>query len=161
MLTILTQEEQGKYIGKDYICAKEKGAIGWLAHSNFTFDGNLYTQMDAFYKKLCVLDSYAKPIGQILQEAFRSINASDDYTNSHALQLLLQGDPALEKYTVHFRRTMPSANNDLFLSAGTSAQSDSFALHVVVSNLGKTTEDSIEVYVSQTFPDGKRRICQW
>ncbi|NDC30429.1 MAG: hypothetical protein EBZ58_05725, partial [Bacteroidetes bacterium] len=145
----------GQVYGKDYICAKDKGAIGWLAHSNFTFDGNLYIQMDAVYKKLCV-DAYAKPIGQILQEAFKSINASDEYTTSHALQLLLQGDPALKIYGP----LLPDyaiANNDLFLSAGASAQSDSFALNVVITNLGKTTEDSIEVYVSQTLADGKKR----
>lgn len=145
----------GQVYGKDYICAKDKGAIGWLAHSNFTFDGNLYTQLDAVYKKLCI-DAYAKPIGQILQEAFRSINFTDEYTTSHALQLLLQGDPALKIYSP----LLPDyavANNDLFLSAGASAQSDSFALNVVISNLGKTTEDSIEVYLTQILPDGKKR----
>ena len=145
----------GQVYGKDYICAKDKGAIGWLAHSNFTFDGNLYTQMDAVYKKLCV-DAYAKPIGQVLQEAFRSINSTDDYTTSHALQLLLQGDPALKIYSP----LLPDytvANNDLFLSAGASAQSDSFALNVVITNLGKTAQDSIEVYISQTLADGKKR----
>ncbi len=145
----------GQVYGKDYICAKDKGAIGWLAHSNFTFDGNLYTQMDAVYKKLCV-DAYAKPIGQVLQEAFRSINSTDEYTSSHALQLILQGDPAVKIYSP----ILPDyavANNDLFLSTGASAQSDSFALNVVITNLGKTTDDSIEVYLTQTLADGKKR----
>ena len=145
----------GQVYGKDYICAKDKGAIGWLAHSNFTFDGNLYTQMDAVYKKIS-LDDYGKPIGQVLQHAFKSINSLDDYTVSHALQLILQGDPALKMYSP----SLPDyaiTNNDLFLSPNTSAQSDSFAVNVIISNLGKTSSDTIEVHISHTFPDGKKK----
>jgi hypothetical protein len=41
----------GNIYGKDYLCAESKGGIGWLAHSNFTFDGTLFNMMDAFYNR--------------------------------------------------------------------------------------------------------------
>ncbi len=51
--------------GKDFVCASNKGAIGWLAHSNLTLDNKLYGQMDSYYTQFCGA-SYAKLVGDIL-----------------------------------------------------------------------------------------------
>ncbi len=143
----------GLVYGKDFICAANKGAIGWLAHSNITFTGTLYTQMRNFYNQLGNL-GYGLPVGLNIQQALSaSSNGTDDYAKSHALQLILQGDPAFTVYGP----TLPDpkiADNDLFIfPPNANAQSDSLAVGIIVSNLARAVADTFDVQIRRTLPD--------
>ncbi len=148
----------GNIYGKDYVCAENKGAIGWLAHSNFTFDGTLFNMMDAFYSRYTVSE-YRMPIGDLMKSVGAAANTNDALTRSHIIQWQLQGDPAL----ILDNNALPDyriLSNDLFVSpANVTVQEDSLAINVIVTNLGKATGDSVSVAIKHQLPSGS--FVQW
>ncbi|MES2780804.1 MAG: C25 family cysteine peptidase, partial [Bacteroidota bacterium] len=143
----------GNIYGKDYLCAENKGAIGWLAHSNFTFDGTLFNMMDAFYSRYCNTQ-YRAPIGDIMKSIGAASNTADMLTKSHIIQWQLQGDPAL----ILDNNALPDykiAANDLYVTPlNVTVQEDSFAVNIIVTNLGKATSDSVTIAIKHQLPNG-------
>lgn len=143
----------GNIYGKDYLCADRKGGIGWLAHSNFTFDGTLFNMMDAFYNRYCN-SLYGAPIGDIMKSVGMASNTADLLTKSHIIQWQLQCDPAL----VLLGNALPDykvASNDVFATpTNITVQEDSFAVTVIVTNLGKAVSDSLKIGVKHQLPSG-------
>ncbi|MFN4082741.1 MAG: C25 family cysteine peptidase [Bacteroidia bacterium] len=143
----------GLVYGKDFVCAANKGAIGWLAHSNITLTSLLFTQMNRFYEQLSGV-GYGKPVGLNIRNALQaSVIANDEYGKSHALQLVLQGDPAF----VIYGPTLPDAfinDNDLFISPpNANALMDSIAVGIIIKNLARATTDSIMIECRRTLPN--------
>jgi len=144
-----------KIYGKDYLCAQNKGVIGWIAGTNLSIDGNLGAQMNAFYNQFCITN-YGKPIGYLMQQTSKLFSGSDIITRMHNIQWLLQGDPA----TVIYSAALPDykiESTDLFVTPNkTNALSDSFAIAVIVTNLARATDDSIEVSLTRTLSNGSK-----
>lgn len=143
----------GLVYGKDYICADGKGAIGWLAHTNLTFTNQLEYQMNQFYNQFAN-SNFGLPVGIQLKKALEISSLSNDaFARSHALQLLLQGDPAFTLYSP----TKPDykiADDDLFIYPGNATvQNDSLAIGVILFNLAKAKVDTISIDVVRTLPD--------
>lgn len=142
----------GNFYGKDYLCARDKGAIGWLAHSNITLSNNLQSQMYWFYNGLSVTH-YGLPIGKVVQNLIRqnSTGSSDRKLITQGYQLLLQCDPAVKLYSP----ALPDyevKDNYLFVPEGITAQSDSFPLMLIVKNLGKAQDDTLALRIVHTLP---------
>lgn len=142
----------GDVYAKTYLCTPDKGAIGWLAHTNFSYTGNLNAIQNSFYEKYSKT-AYGLPIGVIIQQVTQGISSMDAITRSHNLQLLYQGDPA----TVIYSPALPDykvASQDLFVTpSNASTQLDSFSLSVIVSNIGKAIDDSINIVVTRRLPN--------
>lgn len=142
--------------GKDFVCAPDKGAIGWLAHSNLTLDGKLYTQMNAFYNQLATL-GYAQSIATIIAAASKSISGGDIFIKSHCQQLTLLADPAMKIYSP----VLPDyalQSNDLFMyPKDANAQLDSVAIGVILTNLGRATDDTIKTTLTHTLPNNTKK----
>lgn len=139
---------------KDYICTAERGAIGWLAHSNFTFEGFLPPIINSFYQNY-TQTSYGRSIGYIVKEVTRGLSNGSPVTRSHNIQWMLQGDPAVSLYS-------PSApdyaitQSDVFVkNTNFSTQDEYIDLGIIINNLGKATTDSFSVSVSRRFPDNQ------
>ncbi|OYU95172.1 MAG: hypothetical protein CFE21_12770 [Bacteroidetes bacterium B1(2017)] len=147
----------GLVYGKDYICADSKGAIGWLAHTNLTFTNHLETQMGQFYQQIGS-SAYGIPVGLQLKKALEiSSQSNEAFSRSHALQLLLQGDPAVVLYSPA-KPDYKITNQDLFISpANASVQSDSLAVAIIVHNLAKAQSDSISITLQRKFPDNSSK----
>lgn len=147
----------GNIYGKDYLCADRKGGIGWLAHSNFTFDGTLFNMMDAFYNRYCITQ-YRAPIGDIMKSVGVSLNTNDLLTRSHVIQWQLQGDPALVLNNNALPDYMTNASNIYVTPKNATTQDDSLAINVIVTNLGKATSDSVSVTIKHQLPNGSSII---
>lgn len=148
----------GNVSAKDFVCTPNKGAIAWLAHSNLTFDGNLFNMMNAFYTRIANTE-YGSPVGDIMLNIGNTINPNDAIMRSHIIQWQLQGDPSLVVYGPN----LPDyriASNDLYTTPeNLTVQEDSFAVNVIVTNLGKATADSVEIKVKHTLPGGA--VTDW
>jgi hypothetical protein len=146
----------GLVYGKDFICAPNKGAIGWLAHSNLTFTSYLEQQMRLFYEQLSGA-GYGKSVGENLKSILQQSSAGNEpFARSHALQLLLQADPALVLYAP----ALPDykiASNDLFVNpSNATIQDDSLAIGIIVSNLAKaSTTDTLNISLERTLPNNQ------
>ncbi len=146
----------GLVYGKDFICAKNKGAIGWLAHTNLTFTNNLEDQMDQIYGRLGNVSGYGQPIGMILKNALAQTSAfNEQFSRSHALQLLYQGDPAVVLYSPSLA-DYKIEDKDLFISpSNATVQNDSLSIGIILNNIGKATGDTIRIHCIRTLPDKK------
>ncbi len=140
----------GNIYGKDFLTAANKGAIGWLAHSNFTLTGPLYQQISLFYKNLGT-DLYGNSIGKIIQQTIAESSVSGGvYEVSHGLQLLYQGDPALKIGSPYFP-DYKITDADIFLTdKNLTALADSFEINAIIKNIGKAITDSILIKIEHT-----------
>ncbi len=146
----------GLVYGKDFICAPNKGAIGWLAHSNLTFTSYLEQQMRLLYQQLSG-NGYGKSIGENLKLVLQQSSAGNEpFTRSHALQLLLQADPALVLYAPALADYAIKANNLFVFPENATVQNDSLAIGIIVSNLAKANAaDTLLIQVERTLPNNK------
>lgn len=145
----------GRVYGKYFICASNKGAIGWLANTNLSIDGNLGAQMNRFYNQFGITN-YGKPIGVVIQQASKDLTGGDIITKMHNLQWLLQGDPSVVIYSPKLPDYSITPSNIFVTPQNASALSDSIAVAAIITNLARATDDSLEVTLTCTFPDGSK-----
>lgn len=142
-------------VAENYILAKEKGAIGWIATSDLGFPSYLNGFTSIFYK-VAFTDSFGLPISKLLAETVGQFQKADDKFNRlHARQYNFHGDPALTFYAPKDPDWAISRSSLYIHPQNVTAVSDSFAVAIVVNNNGKATEDSLSVVVSRKLPDGK------
>ncbi|MBJ7428522.1 MAG: hypothetical protein JHD28_06150, partial [Bacteroidia bacterium] len=149
----------GNIYGKDFIVAPNKGAIGWLAHSNITLTSQLFQQMNAFYNNLST-NMYGQSIGKILQQSIAELtNNGGIFQISHGYQLLYQGDPAL-KLASPYLPDYEITNSDIYFTDKTvTALVDSFELNVIVKNLGRAINDTLMVSIEHiTSTNGNKYL---
>src|SRR5205814_7710996 len=101
---------------------------------------------------------YGHGFGEIVQDGINSVmnfTGPDFYARMHAEQFVFNGDPAvkmnaysLPDYVLDSTQVSVIPN---YITVGT----DSFTVKINVHNLGKATDDSVHLYVSRKFPDGK------
>ncbi len=145
-------------LAERYIFAENKGAIGFVAASNYSFASSLNVYGDMFYKELSTFH-YHDPLGKIMQATSDTLvpayNIFDQLTIEH---LTLIGDPALNL------NNHPQPDYDIesqyvyfepdIITAGT----DSFDIHIVVTNLGMAIDSTYNVQVKRTKPSGATEI---
>lgn len=135
-------------LGENYINAKNRGAIGWLASSDLGFPSYL-TEYDRLFYKKAFKDAYGKSLGEIQKETIAEfIKASDSLNILHTRQFFYQGDPSIRFYSPA-KPDYQFANNGLFLSPKIFANQDSVELAIISINPGKALADSIEFLVQR------------
>lgn len=143
----------GVIYSKDYICAANKGAIGWLAHSNFSFTDQLPPLMSGFYSRYSKIN-YGSSIGKIMYEITRGLSNGSESTKTSNLQWLLQGDPSVVLYSPS-APDYTLASSDVYLTSQVSAQNEFMDIGIIVSNNGKTSEDTIAISVTRRLPNSQ------
>lgn len=139
--------------GPDYIAAANKGVIGWLAHSNLTLDGRLFGQMNAFYNAFNI-NHYGEGIAKIVSEACKVLSSTDELMRSHCTQLTLQGDPAVRIFSPPLPDYAIRQQDIFFIPSNPNTSLDSFAVGVIVNNVGRANFDSIMVVGRYVWPNG-------
>ncbi|MEZ4904368.1 MAG: C25 family cysteine peptidase [Spirosomataceae bacterium] len=151
----------------DWIGAKDRGAILFLAHSNLAYVYSLRDFADIFYDTM-LGDSthFNRPFGEIHQKIIKKTLAkypNDPIYQADAQQMSLQGDPAV----VLFPTNQPDyvLNSQGILIKGKkgttlTAFSDSLEIQVVVANVGLYRQESLPVRLSRTTRDGAVRLYE-
>ncbi|WP_428666393.1 C25 family cysteine peptidase [Runella sp.] len=151
----------------DWIATKDRGAILFLAHSNYAFVHSLKDFATTFYETL-LGDSLnlSRPFGEIHQQIIRKTLAlfpNDPIYQADAQQMTLQGDPAIVLF--------PTKQPDYVVtSQGISVKgkngtdigplSDSLEVRVVVSNVGLYRSEKLPVRLSRTSGGGAVQIFE-
>ncbi len=145
----------------DWISAKDRGAILFLAHSNLAFVYSLRDFANTFYETL-LGDStnFNRPFGEVHQQIIRKTLAKypdDPVYQADAQQMSLQGDPAVilfptkqPDYTLNSQGIVVSGKN----GAALGPLSDSLEVRLIVSNLGLYRNESLSVRLTRTTRDG-------
>lgn len=148
----------GTGINETWVFIQDKGAIGFLASVDQSYDSYLHAYTNELYKQIGY-KNYHKSIGSSIKETIAENQISYGY-NSGAMNVFqeftLHGDPAviinsqdLPDYTV-------STGSITFFPVIISSELDSFEVAVVVTNIGKAINTPIFIQLEREFSDGSK-----
>jgi hypothetical protein len=151
-----------KTFGEDWITTKDRGAIGFIAHSHVGITSQLRRFTEIFYRTALTDSVYInESIGKVFYEAFR-IQIDGRGSNlgdiAHLQQTNFQGDPGIRLFSVP-KADYAVASEELYVEAfdgrNVRIELDSFRLAIPIKNFGLATLTPLEVDVSRTLPDGR------
>lgn len=146
--------------GEDWIVAKDKGAIGFIAHSGYGFVSNLRRYTQLFYDI-----GYGDPqfvnkgLGEIQKEVARRFVENGGTwlaSISQVQQMMLLGDPAVKLFGAEkseLEITDSNVSIASFDGKPITMQSDSFAVRMIVKNYGLAPEATVRIEVVRTLSD--------
>lgn len=151
----------------DWVGTKDRGAILFLAHSNYAFVHSLRDFAGTFYETL-LGDStnLSRPFGEVHQQIMRKTLAkfpNDPIYQADAQQMTLQGDPAI----VLFPTKQPDyavTSQGISVKGKDGAEirplTDSLEVRVAVSNFGIYRSEQLPVRLSRTSRDGSVKVFE-
>jgi len=133
----------------------EKGMIGFLASSGPGTPTELDQFSSALYKSIGI-NLFGRSVGKCIQATIDSVEGTglSPFMNATVLEMTLHGDPAI---VIHAQALPDYAINSasvFFNPAYVSADLDSFDINIIVTNIGRATNDSVKVNIKRTFADG-------
>lgn len=146
-------------ISENFVLAKERGAIAFVASTNFGIVNYLNILLNGQYQLMAGSD-YGKPLGILEKDALQGlINAvpGDYFARLHAEQMTLHGDPYI-KLNQEPTDYDIEASQVLVNPGFVSVSSNVFSVNAKIYNLGKAVSDSVLVTVQRTYPDGSKTI---
>ncbi len=144
---------------EEFVLIEEKGVIGYLAATSATGAFELNRYSNEFFRHVSA-KSYGKPVGHILRETIRDIQSPNIYIKNVSLLKTLHGDPAVT-LNAQPKPDYKVESSDIFFSPkDVTTEVDSFAVHVISTNIGKAISDSMFVDLERRFPDGTTEIYQ-
>jgi hypothetical protein len=155
--TLGNSYDNKKSLGEEFLLTADKGAVGWFAGTALGLEAYLSKYVLIFDTNAFVT-SYGKTLAQILQQTVRDFQKPTDTLNMiQCRQFNYQGDPMLRFYSYDLP-DYSIDNNSLYISpANATALSDSFALAIIATNLGRAVSDSINISIRRTLPDFNTR----
>lgn len=159
-------EYGSRAMSESYVLADQLGSIGFLATASLGFPSWLNIFCGKFYREFG-RTNYDGGAAQCMRNALQELAA--EYPAENGAKLTCQeytftGDPALTIASWKKPELVIENNDtgsDVFLvPQALTADLDSFALNVVVSNLGKATADSFNVHIDRLLPNGTHQITQ-
>lgn len=140
----------GLSYSESFINLKDKGAIGFLATTNTALDAALYQYGDAFYQQLAK-NSYNKSIGELSKNTSASLLSSGgmNYLKTTFMDFNLNGDPSIPMTQYAKPDYYIGTSSILFPTTNLNTTLDSFALKIIVQNLGKAVRGTIKIKVER------------
>ncbi len=147
-------------LSEDYIFAEDRGAIGFLATATLGFGLYLDRYMSTFYESFC-MDYYNQPIGLSIQNTINTLyqETSNPYVISTIQEYTYAGDPVIIINSWKEPEYVLRDSDVYFDPPQLSTNLDSFAVNVVVTNLGQATSDSVWIQIDRQFADGSQEIA--
>lgn len=151
--------------GEDWMLTANKGARSFIAHSSFGFVYTLRYYSDLFYKIGLTDSVFVKQgIGDVQKEVARQYMAVAPATIANITQvqqMVLMGDPAVRLFKhskPDYEITSASLSIESFDSKPVTVASDSFAVKVVVKNLGLAKPVPMDIRLVRTLSNGTQII---
>lgn len=149
-----------KIFGEDWITAPNKGALGVIAHSYYGLVSTLQAYSSNFYEVAYKDSVFIKQgIGDIQKETARRYmqqNGVSIYNITQVQQMGLLGDPAVKLFGApHADYEINDDNLSIESLTGdpVTAESDSFALKIIVRNFGQAKEDTFRIEIQRRYND--------
>ncbi len=137
---------------EQFVNGKQKGAIAFVASTNFALDASLYNYSKWFYKHLNT-DLYNNSIGKIARQASISlvneVNSNLNYLYTTALEYNINGDPSIPLNQYSNPDYFIDKNSFYITPKTVTSTMDSFSIFVVVQNLGKAIKREIKLKIER------------
>lgn len=150
--------ENFKSVSEQFNLPPDRGSIIYLANTTAGIPSILGIATAEFYR-LIGGRLYGATVGEIIKETnIELLKKPDEKTNTQALSITFNGDPAIrlhvnpdQDFTID-ASTITTEPKSLFSSV------DSFSLFFDIVNLGASFNDSLLVRIEQQLPNGTKQI---
>lgn len=135
-----------------FVLAKNHGTIGFLATVSSGVTYSLANYTGELYKNISYR-TYGKTYGEAVKEGVaytQGLSSTDTTTHITTLEMTLHGDPACKSYAP---RCPDYAITNSDVSFDIKSIVDSINIDIKISNIGKSVNDSMFVYVERIFPN--------
>ncbi|MDZ4707218.1 MAG: C25 family cysteine peptidase [Saprospiraceae bacterium] len=144
----------GYSLSEAFVLSK-KGNIGYIASSGFGYPHTLSNYGNAFYDLLGTTH-YTQTIAKIHFDALKLFDAKTDYpTKSLNEQLSFHGDPAVQLNYSNGPDFTMDFSTFKFNPVNVQADQDSLRCSVDVWNLGRYSNQPVDLTITHTLPDGQ------
>jgi hypothetical protein len=146
-------------LSEKFCLTPNRGSIGFIASTHFGVVNYLNYYNYGFFKSLSSTQ-YGTSIGNIMKYAaieMQNLTGSGDfYTKMHTEQTCLQGDPAVKLNVSYPKPDYVVEDQTVKINPSfISIAENNFKVSVMYMNLGKATNDSINISVKRQYPSGQ------
>lgn len=147
-----------KGLGENFLLARDKGAIAYLATVNFGFTDALHSFGKKFYERMGGAD-YGGTLGNTIAHTIGSFNTTN-YPSLIALlhQMQLQGDPAVRLHRNEGPDYLIDPASVVIDPNPVSIDRASFDLDFALANIGRNMGGKVGIKISQRLPDNSQRL---
>jgi hypothetical protein len=140
-------------ISEEYVFTPNEGSIAFMATPDLSFQDQLNIYTNQFHKQLSTT-LYGKSVGEQMQAAANAMGESEQQSGV-ALEMTLHGDPALKVFP--HERPEITIKDPVYGSAVSfepeiiTTDLDSFAVQVILTNLGRSVTNTFTVTANRYF----------
>ncbi len=138
---------------EQWVFAQQKGSIGFLASADLGYPNMLYLISREFYQQISYAN-YGQPLGLQVQQTllhFLIGNEHNPYFLKTAFDFTLHGDPLVRLYHAEKPDLLIHAYDINFTPETPDAESDSFLVNLVVTNVGRATADTFITHINRNI----------
>ncbi len=143
-------------LSENFVLAKNKGAIGFIASTHFGVENYLDAYCQGFYRSLATT-GYNKPVTTNMRDGTVYLLSTPTDSVSkyfHAEETVLHGDPAL-KINAHEKPDFVIEDPQVIINPTfVSVADNNFNIKAYFYNIGMATGDSVSILIRQKYPDG-------
>ncbi len=150
----------GSSTAKNYVLLDQKGSIGFLASTYYSFASYDHVYSKSFYNRLSQTQ-YGEAIGDIMIGVIEEMVADDpnDDATIYSTQLItLHGDPSVKFNSSSLPDYVIEEDDVALIPSNISIDNDTFNVQVIITNLGLALPDSFNVRITRRFPDESSKI---
>jgi hypothetical protein len=148
-------------ISENYVLAKERGSIGFLADTHFGIGPFLNNYNLQMYHQIGETN-YGRSVGEDMKNTIKNLDGANPsiafFTRIHLEELALHGDPALVINPQPKPDYVMEDQNVLINPQFISVSADNFSLKAITYNIGRAINDSVTFEVKRTYPNGSTDI---
>lgn len=138
---------------EEFVLIPNKGTIGFIASVGLGIPFQLHVYSDTLYNKFSN-KMYGEPIGKCMKQTIRAVQSDDQFRKATVLESTLHGDPAVVLNSHRLPDYAVDQQSVYFNPAQVTTEIDSFAVNIVVKNLGRAINQPLQVEVKRTLPVG-------
>ena len=138
---------------EEFILVKDRGMIGFIAATDLGFESLLNLYSTNLFRNIGQTN-YGRSVGSGMQNVIKAIegNGSNPNIRSVCFEMTLHGDPAIV-VNAHDKPDYEVNEAGVFFTpSDVTAETDSFDINIVITNLGKALKRDITVTVARHFP---------
>ncbi|HEY5370347.1 MAG TPA: C25 family cysteine peptidase [Hanamia sp.] len=148
-------------ISENFVLAKERGSIGFLADTHYGIGPFLNNYNLQLYHQISDAN-YGGSVGVDMQNTIKNLDGANPsvtyFTRIHLEELALHGDPAMMVNPQPKPDYVMEDQNVLVSPQYISVSANNFSLKAITYNIGRAINDSITFEVKRTYPNGSTAI---
>ena len=151
-----------KSLGERFVFEPNKASIAFIASDNTGYTNYLATYTDSLYYRFSK-SMYGASLGEQIQNNVASLMSNPGLYNNgafrtHCEQIGLNGDPAIYMYNSPKPDYAVEDKGITFKQINLTTSIDSLDIEVLAYNLGRYTNDSVDLIITRILPDNTTQV---